>query len=1212
MKLRAPWQVAVFSLLAFCVLVTTARANDVKTGPRPGENNPSNPAHPALFRDDELLILGGYSDDHKIKYHYLWPASDALTVWGAQHSEHQFLSSEFSSTSRFRHFAAASGRILNPDKCDTAAYAFFRPDGKVELELWDAQSGRKAATVLLDGTQVPDRSLDVGVGDLDRAVDDSGMLHDEIVLVRTSGAEGKEVAIDVLDYNLNILGSSRFSWPDGAGLLAAGIGDLNGDRYPELAVGIASHTRLVRQVSIFRFARDNNKDLIFPLQFVKVTDNYFPQSPGFGCWDCGNRSFDMAVADFNGDGTDDVFVASSINSSDTRHHLDLCIFRSDQSLNLNVAWFEVLGLPLSSWHHSGTVSDGQLRAEAGLFKFDPGNGWGLNRSQLAFCYVEHKPGDDLAVCPILTVNSDLNAQISNIISVGGAVDPLTLDMATGNFTGHGQDGKATAPLWDLAILIVQQFPDETTRNFQLRIVKGPLENKDQVFQTTFETLDKGVVPAITPIDGDGDSWRLGTPIHITVENLIGLDYVIQEPPKHVDYLPLKPTDPNSSWDVIDVSAASDFNVEFKDSQAVTFTTTSKDTTSWAIGGSAEVDVRQKTTIAKEQTRAEIKAKVGYDYESSEAKWNSQYSQRTTSFTSKTEKDDFIAGKIQLLDIWRYPLIGYHTGDQDNPHGVYEVIFPGPQFVFKSAGVDHSDWYQPIHQNHNLLSYPPVETEPFPADLGSFTKPDGTEVKDTMNQKVAYSFSGTAETLDISWTDEAGAGSEKSYNKTLSESLDLSIGYTGKVNFGVAKSESSFDVSLNFHNSNSWGGSTVASSTNSASKGITVNVPSGNYNQAYSFVPAVYVSSGGGQLKVAHAADPLGSSAGQSWWTQQYGGKPDPALNLPNRFVWHPPSGSNLLEYWTLNEDDNRMEMRGFFLRESTPDPVSGKYELLGLPPTDGDVVRLCARIYNFSLHRPAGPFNVKFDHVKYDDGTGTEQGGRTEIGTVVTSLNSIKEATDDNPSVKEVCVPWDTTGLSNTPYSYRFYVTLDPDDAVKNEIHEWKGADGSKLTHGNNEGHWPWGRGITVQRKQSRSGRTPETSLGPSVAMHSQSLAIKKGSVLESKGPVRVFAHQRYRLRAHIVADEDHPHYHYTVFFDGPPENGKVIALKTNFGVVDGDNYVWADWTPEETGVHEIYVHFLEDLDDRHRGDAWDVLRVIVRQKTWRDEIGDRLFHVED
>ena len=54
---------------------------------------------------------------------------------------------------------------------------------------------------------------------------------------------------------------------------------------------------------------------------------------------------------------------------------------------------------------------------------------------------------------------------------------------------------------------------------------------------------------------------------------------------------------------------------------------------------------------------------------------------------------------------------------------------------------------------------------------------------------------------------------------------------------------------------------------------------------YAFQSAIYISSGGGTFKVAHATDPQGGQ-GSDCWKQNYGGQPDPALNLPNRFEHH--------------------------------------------------------------------------------------------------------------------------------------------------------------------------------------------------------------------------------------------------------------------------------------------------------------------------------------
>ena len=42
---------------------------------------------------------------------------------------------------------------------------------------------------------------------------------------------------------------------------------------------------------------------------------------------------------------------------------------------------------------------------------------------------------------------------------------------------------------------------------------------------------------LAAFDFDGDSLRLGAPVHFVLNDVQHFDYVLQEPPKHVDYLP---------------------------------------------------------------------------------------------------------------------------------------------------------------------------------------------------------------------------------------------------------------------------------------------------------------------------------------------------------------------------------------------------------------------------------------------------------------------------------------------------------------------------------------------------------------------------------------------------------------------------------------------------------------------------------------------------
>ncbi len=69
------------------------------------------------------------------------------------------------------------------------------------------------------------------------------MYHDEIVVARSyQSPDGKSgFAVDVLDKDLNVISSDRVS-PAPASLVAAAIGDFDGDSYLEVAAEMTYHT----------------------------------------------------------------------------------------------------------------------------------------------------------------------------------------------------------------------------------------------------------------------------------------------------------------------------------------------------------------------------------------------------------------------------------------------------------------------------------------------------------------------------------------------------------------------------------------------------------------------------------------------------------------------------------------------------------------------------------------------------------------------------------------------------------------------------------------------------------------------------------------------------------------------------------------------------------------------------------------------------------
>ena len=1076
--------------LIFLIMSFSAWADDTKTGPRPGEKNPIASNKRVLFHDDELFVLFGDPGHYSMDYRGISPESDDLSKWGVQETQHEYDYLEFgdmlpSENTTPPVSSSAKGRFTRHD-IDQTVYGFVRPDGKgVGVEIWDVQDGRHS-----NSTTVPagpplglwlDGMLDIVAGDLDRLLDDEGYSHDEVVVASLSNSV---IMVDVLDSSLSVRAHIDIPLLKHASndimQVSATLGDFNQDSDLDIAVAQSLGKQYI-QINVLSYDTSGTSPKLINRSSLK-TVNY------------GNYA-DITAGDFTGNGREEIAMAT---------------FARLRMLAVDDHW--VIREVTKNTFDVGAGLDGfvPVKLVSGLFRFSPEDGYHFNRRQLALC--NYARGAARVRCRVIQVADDYTTsnicvdanpdtgscektcdwsfELTNISDLNLLMTEM--DVTVGNFIGHGAARDNVSPLDQIAVYYF--FLDKA--GFQLPRVQIVQPNKECYSVQAWQGPKYSpwgwfgpcpTIMAITSADIDGDSYVLGDPVHVRATDAYIMDYVIQEPPKHIDYLPVDPAHPEGDWEVINISEKSGFYVELSDSQSTTFKTTGKDTSNWSIGGSASVSAEGSITfgnmqIAGVKLSAESTSKLSYNCDSSEDSWNSQYGSQTVSFTGQTNMDDFIVFKMQDIDIWRYKILGFTVPDKTAPNGYVDIVLPGPKKSYNVGGMTQSDWYQPVHQNGNILSYPSTEAKDFPPNLGSFTLPDGTEVNETMNAMSIYSWDGTSKTLDVEWTSEAGYGCEKSYNHTLGESEEIKTGVKAKGIIDGTSVVLKTNVDVSFNNENSWGGKETEECTNSESKGIKINVPSSSSrDQGYTFKSAVYVDSGTGALKVAHAANPLGSGSGSQWWTNQYNRLPDPALNLPNRFY---PQGD---DQWILNTDNKRMEMRGFFLRKGEVNPVSGVHEILSGPPTDGDIVQLCARVYNFSLGRPTGEFNVLFEVIEIDDG-GFEVGTRETVGTARVSLDSLEQTVDF--SMKEVCVDWDTAGKASQK-GYRFYVTVDPDGEVE-ELHEWKDSTGAKVTHGNNEGYWPWGY------RYSRSG--PEQSCrrtavpGPEGRLGSQLLWVCKGN----------------------------------------------------------------------------------------------------------------------
>jgi len=101
--------------------------------------------------------------------------------------------------------------------------------------------------------------------------------------------------------------------------------------------------------------------------------------------------------------------------------------------------------------------------------------------------------------------------------------------------------------------------------------------------------------SLFPADFQGKTLYLGTPVHLQVEQLVDPRYIIQMPPKHVDFLPKDPSNPDDwnnqeNWEIVNVSAFSNFYVQLTTSETGTVTTKSTDKTSSETSSSTTYDV----------------------------------------------------------------------------------------------------------------------------------------------------------------------------------------------------------------------------------------------------------------------------------------------------------------------------------------------------------------------------------------------------------------------------------------------------------------------------------------------------------------------------------------------------------------------------------------------------------------------------------------------
>ncbi len=907
--------------------------------------------------------------------------------------------------------------------------------------------------------------------------------------------------------------------------------------------------------------------------------------------------------------------------------------------------------------------DARIRVQMlpGVFHFDPGKGFGYRRRQVAVAW-NARPAASTSPYAVLDGDPHLAIiQVSNDdkITVAAAENGLfgafqgvqTLSMAAGAFRG---DNDTHDPTWSVFLSaprgtaqvtpftagqvhsVFQVAPDATDPN-KLQLTRVCSGKEDMVGYSTDSTsgiaspyycqiwgddakveLPDGNtdgnnryerLPAIAA-DLNGNSLKLGAPVHYEITKPVKAQFILEQPPQHAAYFD---DGSGNGAQVHTINRYPSFNTSMQDSQKHSVNSNNKDHTDWTVGGSAQYSAsyQQSFGLAADDTgvgervKVAVTAKLSYDYDNVSENYTTTAGNFTVTQQNATGTDDVLIYNSEILDLWRYRIFGNgaDTGDPQKPYAYYDIVLPGTSSYVSYPGGRDVDWYQPVHEPGNILSYPSRTSVCNPSDIGPITVQD----KNIVNQVIPLIactqqyYNGNSSSISLNFDHTTTTGSSTDYTHKIHADLDVSASVTAGASLGgIGTALGTSGADLDVHGGADWGQLTTSDDSTSASTGITVNSPQGDSNHAYPYYPIFY-DTDAGALKVAFAVGDLtASGAGGGFWTSYYGQQPDPALNLPNRFN-ATYSDNGVLNGWEADNTINRKRMKGIVIRSSQKDP-RGQYPLLGRNPRDGDTVIFETRIYNYSVSStPTSPITVQLSVIPMDNRNneicrsagGTQPaytrgghvcpvGDRTVIGNASSApVGGTQTATLNARENKLMYFAWPTKGYGPpqgvTPY--RVYVDLIGDP--KNEIYppekpctalpcDSNLSIEKDIDPGQNNEGWSL---ISVEAPAQRlqaggsSGPVPDAAqlaLGSDTPL----LGGPEGNFLEAN------LRQPFPLRLTAFSTQPTPLHSYVSIYDGKPgEPGtQMIASKIVRGLRPDGATVWQNWTPSTLVPHHLYA----------------------------------------
>ncbi len=663
------------------------------------------------------------------------------------------------------------------------------------------------------------------------------------------------------------------------------------------------------------------------------------------------------------------------------------------------------------------------------------------------------------------------------------------------------------------------------------------------------------------VDTDGDSAILGTPYHFVIEHDVTPVLFLDEPPKHMDMI---------DGEERNVSRYSGLYARFEDTDTKDDVTTDTSVTDsgWGVGEEITLSYGKKLALlgGKEEYNGKFKEKFNFSWNDKKDEVEAKYKKKIFSTAGQTNTDDLLLYRCRHIHVWRYPVLGQYEpmADDESKTGplYFQLTIPEDDTsVLSLIPGMQVPWYQPIHENGNIFSYP-----------CSYLQIEGESGSEHMTDIVELAVGGNDVEQNVSWLE--GKREELTTGTTKTYAVDTSASFSGSWQSPLDITHGSWSVKV-FGNYD-YSTSKMKSTENTVEKeqAFSVVIPGRPNMSRYPYrLDSLMYKTGGGTLTLRYAVSPQELNDHNKGWWAFYRKAPDPALNLPRKWRWVGEDTTTKEDEWEWSDDEDAAMIRGIFFSSALGDKL----------PTDlprGEDATVSCRVYNYSL-LPVSNIAVRFEVAPLDPETG-ETGARTTLDTPAISSIPAWGDTSANWKMAEATLKTGDFAAGN----YRIFVTVDPDDTIA-ELPDHDNGDAT----GNNEGWYD----IFLYDEDSGTNSASYMVSAKSRTAKPFNLTLLKDRVSADKTVLDPGERTKVTVYCKNTGEQVATNIQ-ALFFHDHPDNGNGFHAKLISGLLPGaTGKMTAVFSSMDPGVHHIYVKVLGKVGESDVEDNIVSMNITVR-----------------